>query len=307
MSAHEGATKIRVFASHGITDGRCIFDYMELFTCVATNEQLPQVLVDGKDQEVLPAFGRRDLFTEEVTKNSQVPESWNRLIKIKLNPPVELPSHVVNDKWEFEYPPVKAFCEKHHVTLQGIVSAAQARAIWKYHNGELDSMELGVFTPVDSRRLKYTCSKHKATILHNNVSIVMPFIQKKETILEQIHQYQDELNRCLNSTEPVDSLLAISSMLDEKTHAIKQLPTCPDNSHENIIFASHLGRVPNREKIEFGSVSPVIEWGYWPNIYAFHNDKMIGVVFVRPFNVDQRYVDAIHDSFVEIMDFIKDN
>ena len=52
---------------------------------------------------------------------------------------------------------------------------------------------------------------------------------------------------------------------------------------------------------------PVLEWGYWPNFYAFHNSKTICFTFERPFNVDSKYVNVIHDSIVEIINYIGNN
>jgi len=52
---------------------------------------------------------------------------------------------------------------------------------------------------------------------------------------------------------------------------------------------------------------PVLECGYWPNLYAYHNTNIIYFVFERPFNVDKKYVDSVHDSIWEIFEFIKKN
>ena len=52
---------------------------------------------------------------------------------------------------------------------------------------------------------------------------------------------------------------------------------------------------------------PVLEWGYWPNIYAFHNSKIVGFTFERPYNVDKKYVDCVYNSIKEIYDFVKLN
>lgn len=52
---------------------------------------------------------------------------------------------------------------------------------------------------------------------------------------------------------------------------------------------------------------PVLEWGYLPNLYAFHISKMICFTFERPYNVDKKYLDAVHNSIIEIYEFIKAN
>ena len=95
--------------------------------------------------------------------------------------------------------------------------------------------------------------------------------------------------------------------MDLKTQNINYIKEFPDNSSKNSNFASHIWRVPERNDVRFGLFMPVLDWGYWPDLYAYHNSKMICFTFERPFNVDQKYVDAVHGSIMEIYDFIKKN
>lgn len=84
-------------------------------------------------------------------------------------------------------------------------------------------------------------------------------------------------------------------------------PFYPDDSHQNLVFASHIGRVPERDKVSLGSFCPVIECGYWPSIYSYHNSKILQFTFVRPVNVDQKYVETIIGMTREIYEFIKND
>ena len=43
-------TDIRIDINHAITDGRVIFDYLELFSCIANNESLPKKFIEGQNQ-----------------------------------------------------------------------------------------------------------------------------------------------------------------------------------------------------------------------------------------------------------------
>ena len=248
-----------------------------------------------------------NFFEKNVFDTYKIPESWKRAIPFKLNPDVNLPSHSICDSWEFEYEPFKKFCEKNKFTIQGIISAAYSRAIWNYHNGKYDNMELGIYTPVDIRRLKYTKEKIKNTLFQNNVSNIIPFVNKKNNIMEQIKHCQKEMLKSYNSFEPAHSYITFNNLMDLKTQNINYIKEFPDNSSKNIIFASHIGRVPEKENVRFGLFMPVLEWGYWPNLYAFHNSKIICFTFERPFNVDQKYVNTIHNSIIEIFNFIKEN
>ena len=254
----DNQTNIRVDVNHAITDGRVLFDYLELFSCISNGENLPEKFTSWKCQDPLPPLDIHNFFEKEVIDNSNIPESWKKAIYIKLNPEVALPSYSICDSWELEFEPFKKFCEKYKVTIQGIVSASMTRAIWNYHEGKYDDMEFGVYTPIDIRRLKYTKEKIKNGLFQYNVSCIVPFVKKKETILEQIQHCQEELKKSYDSYEGPHAYITLNNLMDMKTQNINYIKEFPDNSSKNIIFASHIGRVPERKNIRFGLFMPVI-------------------------------------------------
>ena len=300
-------TNIRIDLNHAITDGRSIFDYLELFSCVSNGEEIPEKYLNIKGYEPITPLDINEYFEKTVIDNYKMPESWLKAINIKLNPDVSLPSYAVCDNWELDYEPYKKFCAKYKVTLQGIISASQSRAFWNYHKGKYDNMELGIYIPIDIRRLKYTKEKIKKGFFQYNISCVILFMKKHNSIMEQINHCQEQFKKSYESFEGYHSYITLNNLMDLKTQNINYIKEFPDNSSKNIIFASHIGRVPERNNVRFGLFMPVLEWGYWPDLYAYHNSKIICFTFERPFNVDQKYVDAVHDSIMEIYDFIKEN
>lgn len=304
----DNKTNIRIDVNHAITDGRVLFDYLELFSCVANGENLPEKFLSGQGQDPLPPLEINKFFEKSVFDTLKIPDSWKKAILIKLNPEVKLPSYAICDQWEFEFSPFKKFCEKYKVTIQGIISASQSRAIWNYHNGKYDDMELGIYTPIDIRKLKYTKEEIKNRLFQVNISNILPFVKKKKTIMDQIMHCQEEMLKSYKSFEGGHAFITLYNLMDLKTQVINyNIPEFPDNSSKNIVFASHIGRVPDRENMRYGLFMPVLEWGYWPNIYAFHNSKIIYFTFERPYNVDNKYVESVHNSIVEIYEFIKSN
>ena len=214
---------------------------------------------------------------------------------------------MLSESWEFDYEPFKKFCKKNKVTMQGIISSSQVRAIWKYHKGKYDDMELGIYTPVDIRQLKYTKEKIKKGLFQYNISNIIPYVKKKQTIMEQILHCQEEMKKSYNSLEAGHSYITSNNLLDLNTQNINYIKEFPDNNSKNIVFASNIGRVLEKDNVRFGLFMPVIEWGYWPNIYTFHNSKKICFTFERPYNVDKNYVDTVHNSIIEIYGVIKNN
>ena len=300
-----------MFASHAICSGRTLCDIFELFLHVANKEPFPQEFVDAQHQEpVLPSFGKKDWFVDEVSSNVRPPpETWKRLVPYKMNPPVELPSHVVCTHWRHSYAPVSKFCRKHNVTMQGVLMAIQERGYRTYHKGAIDAMPLAAYVPVDVRRSKYTTEVgRKSLIFFPNSGVLIVFVEKQGDIMADILHCQEKLREALATDEAPLYALTQANILDEKTHKVTFPDNFPDASVHNIIFASHLGRVcPTRDDVLFGSYSPVAEYGYWPNLYAYHTDNELYFMFTPPYNVDPNFVGMVRDSIAEMMAFIERN
>ena len=300
-------THARVLVSHAIADGRSTTEIFELLLSVMMKRPFPErfAKVAGMPA-VLHDFTAKSWFTEEITKDMKYPESWDKLTKHKLFPKVELPSHVVNLQWDYDYAPVSAFCHKYGVTVQGILSASQSLALWEYHRGELDSVPLAVYITVDCRRSKYATKAMKEGAFFSRAGIIFAFVEKQKTLLEHILHCSEQVKKAVVSYEASKSYYLQANFVDEKTGIAHFPQNFPDFSTQNIFCASHLGLIcPDLDEVRFNSISPVIEWGYWPNIYAFHTKKVLSFMFTPPYNVDERFVTTVHDMIDKTYSFIK--
>ena len=50
---NNNTTNIRVDINHAITDGRVIFDYLELFSCISNGEEIPEKYTSREGQDPL--------------------------------------------------------------------------------------------------------------------------------------------------------------------------------------------------------------------------------------------------------------
>ena len=302
----EGKTEIRVLASHAICSGRTLCDIFELFLHVANNEPFPQEFIDAQRQPELPSFGKKEWFVDAITSNIHPPTSWEKLVPYKMNPPVELPSHVICMHWRYDYAPVARFCRKHNVTVQGVLMAIQERAYRSYHKGAIDSLPLAAYVPVDIRRSPYASEAgRKSMLFFPNSGVVLAFLEKQGDVMRDILHCQEKLREALATDEAPLFALMQANILDEKTHHATFPENFPNASVHNIIFASNLGRVcPTRENVLFGSYSPVADFGYWPNLYSYHTDKDLYFMFTPPYNVDPDFVGAVRDSIDGMVKFI---
>lgn len=303
----ESKTEVRVLASHAICSGRTLCDIFELFLHVATKEPLPPDFVDAQHQPLLPSFGKKDWFVDQVSSHIHPPRSWERLVPYKMNPAVALPSHVVCLHWRHRYAPVSAFCRRHGVTVQGVLMAIQERGYRAFHQGAIDAMPLAAYVPVDVRRSQYASARgRRSALFFPNSGVVVVFVEKQRDILGDVRHCQERLRAALATDEAPLAALTQANILDERTHQVAFPAHFPNASVHNIIFASHLGRVcPTRHDVLFGSSSPVAAFGYWPNLYAYHTDEELYFMFTPPYNVVPSFVAMVRDSIAEMMEFIE--
>lgn len=58
-------TNIRVDINHAITDGRVLFDYLELFSCVANDEKISEKFTSRVGQDPLPPLEIENFFEKK--------------------------------------------------------------------------------------------------------------------------------------------------------------------------------------------------------------------------------------------------
>ena len=72
---------------------------------------------NAKNQPSLYKYGKKDWFTEEIT-GRKIDDPYSKIIlkDIKINPPVSVPSHIINIQWNVSYPPIAKFCKNYDIT-----------------------------------------------------------------------------------------------------------------------------------------------------------------------------------------------
>jgi len=147
--------KFKFYASHALADGRSIFGFLDLFTNISITQKFSALFEKAKNIPIVTSFHKKDFFTEEISNNITMPESWNKLIEINLYPKVALPSYIVNTQWDFDYPPISKALRKINVTPQALLMTIYQRALRKYHEGKIDNLILGVHTHINCQSTKY--------------------------------------------------------------------------------------------------------------------------------------------------------
>ena len=309
--AENNKIRFRFSSSHSFVDGRSIFSFLELFINLAENKKFTEDFLLAENLPLINSFHKKDLFTKEIENNITTPLSWEKLKKIKLYPEVNLPSHCINTQWDFEYSPISSFNRKHNFTCQALLMTIMERAIRKYNKGkieEIDQLTLGVYCPTDTRQSNYAKEIHKKGKFFNAAGLGIIYINKQNSLLEDITHCKEELKKVLDSNETWMTYCYEESFVNKEKKELKFDDNFPILCNYNLIFASNIGKVcVGREDITFHPKSGVNEYGYWTCLYCLNNGKTLSVILVHPYNVDQKLIKIIYDSLIEVIDFIKND
>lgn len=297
-------TKIKVIASHGIMDGRTTFDLFDLFASYALNQEINDKLKASKNQPVLYEYGKKDWFTKEITDHIiKDPYTDMGLKDTKINPPVTIPSHVINPQWDVAYPPMSKFCRKHGVTPQAILMAIQNEAIRIFNEGKIDDIPVAVYIPIDNRHSVYASELFKKSLFFSHVGFVIPFMPPEKDILKNIKNCAGILKDSLAQTKSCDIAYSSANLRDYETHELSFPSSYPNPATH--LFASHLGLVGvGFEDVQFRSHSPVYEGMYWPNLYGFHNKETFSFMFNIPYNCPDTFLQSVKDTSLKYYDYI---
>ena len=305
---NDNKIRFRFSSSHSFVDGRSIFSFLDFFINLGQTKKFSEDFLQAENLPLTNSFKKKELFTKEIGENLQTPESWKKLKPYKLYPDVELPSHCVNTQWDFEYPPISKFNRKYNVTCQTLLMTIIERAIRKYNKGKIDDLTLGVYAPVDTRQTKYANDIHKKGKFFNAAGLMIVFINKQKSIMDDIIHCKSELKKVLDTDESWVTYCYEQEFVDKEKKEMKFDDNFPMLNNSNLVFASNIGKVcVGKEDVSFHPKSNVNEYGYWTTLYCLNNGKTLSVILVHPYNVEKELVNTIYDSVMEMINFIKDD
>lgn len=297
---------IKMYVCHSICDGRSAFEFLELFCVYIKEETLPQIYKNNIGLNILNK-DRRNYFTKNIMKNSiNYIQSWSNITKNKVfKTKIDLEKdELTNIELEYEYEPIKRFIIKNKVSIQGIISALYIWAFNKYNKKNLENEVICIYTPIDSRYLKYSTEEYKNLLFGNNYSVIIPAVKYYDDKLKQILECQKSLREALNSDEALEYFILLKDISIQEMCKRQDQGKFPRNVESNIITTSHIGRVPERGNIKFNFYYPLNLWGYLPNYYAYHNNKKIMFTLLSTNSMDQYFIQCVTETTDEFIEFI---
>ena len=182
------------------------------------------------------------------------------------------------------------------------------RAIRKYHKGKIDDLNLGVFCPTDTRQAKQATEIHKKGKFFNSAGLTIIYINKQNSLMEDIIHCKEELKKVLNTNESCATFCYEEGFVDKEKKEMKFDENFPILCNYNLIFASNIGKVcVGREDISFNPKSNVDEYGYWTCLYSLNNGKVLSIILVHPYNLEKEFIQIIYESIIEVIDLIKND
>ena len=182
------------------------------------------------------------------------------------------------------------------------------RSIRKYNKGKIDDLTIGVYTPVDTRQTKYATDIHKKGKFFNSAGLTIVYINKQNSIMDDIIHCKNELKKNLETTESCASYCYMEGYVDKEKKEMKFDENFPILNNYNLVFASNIGKVcVGKEDVTFHPKSNVNEYGYWTCLYCLNNGKTLSVILVHPYNVDKALIDTIYDCLIEVINLIKND
>ncbi|ORX79183.1 hypothetical protein BCR32DRAFT_294584 [Anaeromyces robustus] len=300
ISQIDDKTKIRVMASHSIITARAIFDLLDLFTAKALNQEINE---KSKNQPALYEYGKKDWFTEEITKTIVAPYDNIPLNETKLNPPLEMPSHVINPQWDVPYPPLSKFCKKHGFGIQAILMAIQNEAMRELYKGEYDDVPIGIQIPIDTRNSSYASELFKKSLFFTHAGVSLVNMKPEKDIIKNIKNCAAIFYDPKVTIQSCNSIYFIANMRNFETGKISTSANFPNPAFYT--FASHIGLVSiGLEDLQLRIHFPVFKTMYWPNLYAYHNKETFYFMYDIPYNCPIDLLQTVKNTSLKYYDYI---
>jgi hypothetical protein len=299
-------TKIRLKICHGIIDGRCAFDVLDIFYYLAIDKPFTERLNSYRNQPAIYDFGKKSWYSDEIIHlGFQEPEINFKAIHAELNPSIVRPSHVIQPQWEVSYAPISTFCRKYGVTPQAIVMAIQNEVLRIYHKGKYDELPLIIFCPVDNRKYPYATELFKKSLFFYHIGNIYPIVYKKIDPLENILHCYQKFKESYNTKEACISGYSGSIMTNEQGETIHNFTKPLNPSYNNYTFASHLCLVGSEmDNLQFSNQIAVYDNFYFLNFYGFHNNKTFYFSVNGPYNCPKEFFQTYKDVSLKYYDFI---
>jgi len=293
--------------SHSLIDGRSVFTILELFINIAENNKISEDFLKAENLPLTNSFKKKELFTKEICEEDiKIPDSWKKLQKCKLYPEVKQPYHFINIQHDFDYAPVSKFNRKYNFTCQALMMAIAERTLRKYHKGKIDDLPLAILCPANTRLSKYATENYKKGIFFNAAGHQLIFINRQNSLMEDIKHCKEELIKVSNTNESCVAFCYEEGFVDKVKKEIKIDEETPNFLDHNLVYANNIGKIcVGREDITIRYIPNENEC--FIGSFCYNNGKTWSVISVYPDDIEKEFVNIMNESLIEVVNLIKND
>jgi len=283
-------TKLTFTALHTFSDGRTVFDLMDLVRKVIAGEILEKI------DSPLCEFGQKGNFrdVDEIFAKGGAGEIFGSIEKANLLPKLQEPFNNVVVHTTYDYPPIKKYCKENNVGIQAIIMAALARATRKFNKLPKET-PLWCIVPADTRQSPYATEEFKNRKFYCNVGIMYVKSIGQNTLKEDIQHCQKQIKEHLDRNEDVIQLLSCGSLINKES--LQFIPTfaLPGTHTHAIISITNFGRVNGNNPLFVSNVLPTFgNYEFLHQIY--YTDEKLYVSCFRPRDFDKDFLKCIREE-----------
>jgi len=292
-------TKLTFNALHTFSDGRTVFDLMDLVRKVINGETLEKM------DTPLCAFGQKENFrdVDQLFANNSPAQIFGGIEKANLLPPLPEPFNNVCVHYIYDYPPIHQFCKENNVGIQALIMAAYSRAVRKYNNLPKET-PLWCIVPSDTRMSSLATEEYKNRQFYCNVGLMYVKIVGQNSFLEDVQHCQKQIKAHQERHEDVIQLLACGQLINKES--LQFIPTfaLPGAHTHAIISITNFGKVNGNNPLFYSNTLP--NFGNYEFLHqVYYTDEKLYISNYKPKDFDKEYIKCIREEMDNALDFSK--
>jgi hypothetical protein len=292
-------TKLTFGASHMLSDGRTIFNLLDLIRKVIKGETLE------KNNEALPSFDERERYQNTDETFGKCPETWNEIEECQLLPKINsMPCNYVTRYYTYDYAPISNFCRANGVSVQAMLMAMMTRATRRYNNLPKET-PIWSGTPCDTRNSPLATEEFKKHQYYCNAASLYPKVIGQDTLMKDIQHCMKQLQEAKKTNDDVRQIFCCSYTIDPKTLQFVPNGRFPDIHNQATVNVSNIGKISGNSPLFYICNESVIPGMYNFFYHSYHTDDKLYITGLSPIEMDKSYINDIKEEMDKI--FIPEN
>lgn len=295
--------RLTIYASHAICDGRSLENLYRVVRSAIPG----QPGTDDLPNQGLCAFGKADNFTLPQDAYNSAPPSWNFKFG-RMVPDFDADRYVLVHS-NYANKPIRSYCRKHHVSVQGAMMAMMSRAYRKYNKVPYDTPIYSDYM-IDSRHHPAATEEYRAKKFFCGAASGFPVvIGQGEDIGADIAHCTERMRADYATNDSIIQVVRVARCIDPETLVYTPLmgSSLPDYCEMPITITTNIGKYENCINPRIGSHMECMPMSYHIILYGCSTDERMYFLTLRPNNLDPAFVKIIEDEINAVINYMSSN